>query len=302
MEALEAGGTNALRLASLPGREGWVERFGTDVLVSHRTSEARDRLVQGLDRWLAANRSSTWRPSRLFCRELVTQPGEHHAVPRQIAGPPAISGKAYESGLAFEIDFGAGYSVGLFIDQRANRRRLKELRPAKVLNCFAYTCAFSLAGAAAGAETLSVDLSRKSLDWGRRNFNLNGLDPGDGRHRFLADDVFRVLPRLARRGEQFDALILDPPTFSRGAGGKVFRVERDFPSLIEEALGVAGPQARILLSANRLDLAPADLAAMARQALNARGRKGGLRETEALPDIPLAQAPAGIWIELNTPS
>src|SRR5205823_6287604 len=92
-----------------------------------------------------------------------------------------------------------------------------------------------------------------SLDRGRDNFALNRL--ATDRHRFLADDVFAVLPRLARKGERFDAIILDPPTFSRSRTGKTWQVEHDFERLLLSALEVAEREAKILLSTNctRLD-------------------------------------------------
>src|SRR4029077_8305013 len=107
----------------------------------------------------------------------------------------------------------AGYSVGLFVDQRENRRYVREMEPKRLLNCFAYTCSFSVAAAAGGAQTVNVDLLKKNLARGRENFALNALSTAD--HRFIADDVRPVLRRLARRGEKFDMIILDPPTFSR---------------------------------------------------------------------------------------
>ena len=146
------------------------------------------------------------------------------------------------------IDFGAGYSVGLFVDQRENRRYLRQVAPKRLLNCFAYTCSFSVAAASVGAKTVNVDLSKKSLARGRENFALNSLPTND--HRFIADDVLSVLPRLARKGEKFDMIILDPPTFSRSHRGKAFQVESDFEKLLLAALEVADRRAHILLSTN----------------------------------------------------
>ena len=97
--------------------------------------------------------------------------------------------------------FRAGYSQGIFLDQRGNRLALRqEMRPGMaLLNCFAYTCAFSVAAAASGARTTSVDLSRRALDWGQANFRLNALDPAAG-HEFFAGDVFDHLRRFGRQG------------------------------------------------------------------------------------------------------
>ena len=193
----------------------------------------------------AAPRSVYWK--RLDAR------GEHQQPPAWWAGE-AIAGPfiVREGGLAYRVDFQSGYSQGVFLDQRGNRAALRaRLRPGMtVLNCFAYTCAFSVAAAAAGARTVSVDLSRASLDWGKENFRLNGLDPDGGEHEFRAGDVFEALDHRAKRGARFDAVVLDPPTFSRDRQGKVFRAEDDFGRLAASAARVLAPGGAMLCSSN----------------------------------------------------
>ncbi len=174
--------------------------------------------------------------------------------------------------MRYGIDFEAGYSVGLFIDQRENRRFVREIAPGSLLNCFAYTCSFSVAAATVGARTVSIDLSKKSLARGKENFALNSLPTND--HRFLADDVMEVLPRLGRRGEKFDVIILDPPTFSRSHRGKAFQVEQDFETLLLAALEVAERDGKILLSTNCSSLGERALEVMARYCLKATRRAG----------------------------
>jgi Predicted SAM-dependent methyltransferases len=88
---------------------------------------------------------------------------------------------------------------------------VRHIAPRRLLNCFAYTCRFLSVRHAGGGTTLNIDVSKRSLTRGRENFALNNLPTMD--HRFIADDVRAVLPRLARRGEKFEAIILDPPTF-----------------------------------------------------------------------------------------
>ncbi|HEY8898936.1 MAG TPA: class I SAM-dependent methyltransferase [Chthoniobacterales bacterium] len=279
LDAFTAEHTTAHRFWT--GADGWVERFDADYLVSATDDGAR--IAAALPDWLAAVGLTA---RRTFVRRLVKQPGEDDK-PRLLAGPELPpEAIVTERGLRFAIDFSAGYSVGLFCDQRANRAFLESLRPKRVLNCFAYTCAFSAAAARVGAETLSLDLSRRSLDRGRANLALNDLS-GDG-HRFLADDVFAVLPRLARRGEKFDAIILDPPTFSRGAKGHVFRAERDLGSLLAQALALATPGAHVLLSTNARELDVAALADLAR----------GLETFAVRPpdEYPPGAASATLWI------
>ncbi|MCH7225357.1 class I SAM-dependent rRNA methyltransferase [Haloferula sp. A504] len=136
-----------------------------------------------------------------------------------------------ENGLSFEVSFSSGYSQGIFLDQRSNRRWLIEQTQAdaRVLNTFAYTGAFSVAAASVGAITTTLDLSQPYLDWARRNLELNAIDPSD--HYFCKGDTFHWLRRFAKQGRRFDTIILDPPTFSRDQDGKVFRVETDYGHL-----------------------------------------------------------------------
>ena len=89
----------------------------------------------------------------------------------ETSGP--METEVQEGGLRLGLDFAAGYSAGLFIDQRANRARVHDLKPKRLLNTFAYTCSFSVVAARAGAETVSVDLSRRSLTRGEDNFRRN---------------------------------------------------------------------------------------------------------------------------------
>src|SRR5207244_5292521 len=167
---------------------------------------------------------------RVFAR-LIPRKNEQREPPRLIVGDPSesLQAVATEWFLRFGIDFGTGYSSGLFLDQRENRRYVRHISPKRLLNCFAYTCSFSVSAAYAGAVTLNVDLSKKALTRGRENFALNGLSTID--HHFIADDVMAVLRRLAHKGEKFDVIILDPPTFSRSPKGKTFQVENDFEKL-----------------------------------------------------------------------
>ena len=154
-----------------------------------------------------------------------------------------------------------------------------------------------MAAATVGATTVSVDLSKKSLARGRENFALNSLPTND--HRFLADDVMSVLPRLARKGERFDVIILDPPTFSRSHRGKAFQVERDFETLLLAALEVAERDARILLSTNCSSLGERALEVMARYCLRATRRAGNFHRESPLPDFPPGVGAATVWLTLR---
>jgi 23S rRNA (cytosine1962-C5)-methyltransferase len=174
-----------------------------------------------------------------------------------------------ENGVLFELSFVEGYSVGLFLDQRDNRRRLltghiaaefplfesgQGLGRKEVLNAFAYTCGFSACAAHSAARTTSLDLSRKYLEWGKSNFRLNGIDPAD--HDFIFGDVFDWLKRLRKKGRQFDVVLLDPPTFSRSKEFGVFRVDRDYGHLVSLALPLLKSRGVLFASCNSANWAP----------------------------------------------
>ena len=285
--------TTAHRLFS--SEEGSIECYGNDLLISHKTESALGPLHDDLERWERAQH----RPyARVFARMLPRR-NEERAAPALIRGDAflPLEGVALENGVMFGLDFSAGYSVGLFLDQRANRSCLRRCGAKRVLNTFAYTCSFSVVAALGGATTVSVDLSRKSLTRGEANFTRNGLDPRA--HRFLHDDVLDLLPRLARRGERFDAIILDPPTFSRGEKGRRFQVERDFEDLLIATLDLAEPRARILLSTNCARLDVGALQRTARYALKATRRNGSFHREPPLPDIPEEFGAVTLWLLLG---
>jgi 23S rRNA (cytosine1962-C5)-methyltransferase len=145
----------------------------------------------------------------------------------------------------------------------------------------------------------SASISRKkSLDRGRENFLLNDLDPQQG-HRFIADDVLDVLPRLARRGDTFDAIILDPPTFSRGNQGRRWRVEENFEDLIAVALDLAAPGCNVLLSTNCAKLDPRALERMARYCLKLQRRSAEFHRESALVDFPPDHGASTLWMTVR---
>ena len=289
----QAEGTDAHRLCTM--EDGWVERFGHDILISFKRILVRERLIQELKAW--AN-GIPFKFDRIFAR-FVPRKSEQREPPRLISGNPAgnLQTIATERRLKFGIDFGAGFSVGLFPDQRENRSFVRHIAPTRLLNCFAYTCSFSVSAASVGAATLNVDLSKKSLARGRENFALNSLSTTA--HRFIADDVMAVLPRLARRGEKFDVVILDPPTFSRSPGGKTFHVENDFEKLLIDSLDLTERNSHVLVSTNCSTLREHALEVMARYGLKAVRRAGTFHRSPPLPDFPPGTGASSIWLSLR---
>src|SRR5262249_23915913 len=281
--------TDAYRICNKA--EGWAERFGPDVIISYKTERAREEILHELSEWALLGGQ---RLERVFGRYLPMQNAERHP-PELLSGDreASLQRTVTENGICYAIDFGAGYSAGLFLDQRANRQFARRSAPKRLLNCFAYTCSFSVVGAVAGAETLNIDLSKKSLNRGRDNFMLNRLAT-DGQ-RFLADDVLQVLPRLARKGERFDMIILDPPTFSRSRTGKAWQVEHDFERLLLAALELADRQAKILLATNCKKLNVRTFEVMGRFCLKATRRAATFQSPGPLPDFPAGTGASSIW-------
>src|SRR5882724_4890159 len=289
----QAEATDAYRLCTIEA--GWVERFGQDILISFKRVLARERLLAELQSWTS---SAGFDLGRIFAR-FVPRKGEEREPPRLIVGDPVenLQTIATERHLKFGIDFGTGYSPGLFLDQRENRRYVRHIAPKRLLNCFAYTCSFSVYAACNGAGTLNIDLSKKYLARGRENFALNKLSTIN--HRFITDDVRSVLPRLARRGEKFDAIILDPPTFSRSPEGKTFQVQDDFESLLISALAVAERDAHLLISTNCSALGERALKVMARYCLKETRRAAAFHRPLPLPDFPPRSGASSIWLALR---
>jgi len=288
-----AEATDAHRLCTLEG--GWVERFGQDILISFKRVLTREQLLAELQSWAT---SVGFQVGRIFAR-FVPRKGEERAPPRLIVGDARenLQTIAIERHLKFGIDFGTGYSSGLFLDQRENRRYVRHITPKRLLNCFAYTCSFSVSAAYVGAATLNIDLSKKSLARGRENFALNSLPTIE--HRFISDDVRAVLPRLARKGEKFDVIILDPPTFSRSPGGKRFQIEHDFESLLIDALELAERDSHVLLSTNCSALREHALEVMARYCLKATRHAATFHRSSRLPDFPPGAGASSIWLALR---
>ncbi len=293
VKAFAAEQTDAYRLCTFD--DGWVERFGSDVLISHKIEATRERLTNELAIWSLANQ---FKFTRIFARFLPKKNAERVAPQLVVGdGQSNLQTIASERFLRYGIDFESGYSVGLFPDQRENRSYLRNAKPRTLLNCFAYTCAFSVAAANVGAKTVNVDLSKKSLARGKENFALNSILT-DG-HRFIADDVMEVLPRLARKGEKFDSIILDPPTFSRSHKGKAFQVEQDFEKLLLLAIEIAERDAHILLSTNCTSLNEHALEVMAKFCIKSLRRAGNLHRQPCPTDFPANTAASTVWLTLR---
>jgi 23S rRNA (cytosine1962-C5)-methyltransferase len=157
-----------------------------------------------------------------------------------------------EQGLKFWVNLDAYLDTGLFLDHRNTRRMVRERADRKrFLNLFAYTGSFTVYAAAGGAESsVTVDMSNTYQDWSRRNFLLNGLDLDN--HRLVRADVFQFLAEAGDRGERYDLIVMDPPSFSNSKKMQgVLDVQRDHIELIEGCLRILASDGELFFSNNR---------------------------------------------------
>jgi len=309
--------TNALRLihGASDGWPGWyVDRLG-DFLLAQSETPLNERQQARLADMIAPLRGAYHKIlSRHVRRASATE-----------ASPQLVLGKAAperftirENGIQFELSFNEGYSVGLFLDQRDNRRKLLtghiapdfplhnpklETQNSKLnlLNVFAYTCAFSVCAAKAGLKTTSLDLSKKYLEWGKRNFVLSGLDPAE--HDFIYGDAFDWMRRLAKKQRAFDVIVLDPPTFSQSKERGVFRVEKNYGELITAALPLLKADGVLLASTNASDWPPEKFLSTVETSIRAAKRKILQQHyVPQPPDFPISRAEPAylktVWLRI----
>jgi 23S rRNA (cytosine1962-C5)-methyltransferase len=299
---IESGATNAFRLVhgASDGWAGWfVDKLG-DWLLS-QSEEPLTAPQNGELARLAKVFSSRGAYHKILSRQ-VRRSTLAESSPQQAFGEAAPEQfQILENGVRYEMSFNEGYSVGLFLDQRDNRRRLLARHVAAdfsipalctphsaLLNVFAYTCGFSVCAAKAGMQITSLDLSKKYLEWGRRNFTLNGLDPSA--HDFIYGDAFDWLRRLAKKGRTFDAVVLDPPTFSQSKEHGAFRVEKNFGDLVTAALPVLKSGGMLLASTNAAEWPPEKFVQCLESALRALKRKiVNLHYVPQPPDFPVSR-------------
>lgn len=154
-----------------------------------------------------------------------------------------------ENGIKFNASFCEGGGTGLFLDQRDNRKKVQTLAKGKeILNCFCYTSSFSIYASLGGAvRTTNVDLSKKAIEWSKKNFLLNQLDTSQ--HEFITGDVWDWVKRFQKKDRTFDMIIIDPPSFSTSKTA-IFTVEKDIPQLIGQGLNLLRKDGILAFSTN----------------------------------------------------
>ncbi len=146
--------------------------------------------------------------------------------------------------LTFQLKTMGFKHTGIFPEQAVNwdfmadqiRREVAQGRPVKVLNLFGYTGAATLACAAAGAQVCHVDASKGMVAWAKENSAASGLS--DKPIRWLVDDCVKFVQREQRRGNTYDGILMDPPSYGRGPGGEVWKLEEQLYPFVQACLPV----------------------------------------------------------------
>jgi 23S rRNA (cytosine1962-C5)-methyltransferase len=257
----DLGDTNAYRLINaegdgLPGLT--VDRYGDYLMAQAYCAgwNVHMKLVtQVLQDLLApAGIYEKARPQKTRELEAVSDTKQYG---RLLAGTPAPSMlKVRENGLTLLVSLEQGLNTGLFLDQRRNRRDLMVRCAGKrVLNLFAYTGAFSVAAASAGASLVtSVDASSSYTEWAKTNFETNRLNPK--RHEFIVGDCLKVLADLGRQKKAYDIILMDPPSFSTTAKSR-FTTRGGTSDIVAAALPLLTSGGLMITSSNhqKVDLA-----------------------------------------------
>ena len=204
---------------------------------------------------------------------------------RLVSGRPCARFTVRELGARYLVDLTASAtSSGLFLDQRETRRELlgMDLAGRTVLNTFAHTGSLSVAAALAGAQTLTLDLSKHYLDWAAENLRANDLDPTD--HDAVYGDAMDWLERFAKRRRTFDVVLVDPPSSStaRKRGGRRWVVDRDLHALVERAVRVTAAGGRLYVSTNLHRMTWPTFLDQLEAGIAAAGRTGSI-STRTLP-------------------
>ena len=181
--------------------------------------------------WPTKTYPNLWKDVDAIYRRSNTGGGSWHIIKNV---PPVFEVKYHN--LTFCLKLMGFKHTGLFPEQAVNwnllEKTIKESnRPLKVLNLFAYTGAASVVALSAGASVTHVDSSKGMVDWAKENVNINYLQ--DKPIRFLVDDCLKFVKREIRRGNKYDIILMDPPSFGRGSKNEVWTIEKNLYELVD---------------------------------------------------------------------
>lgn len=278
--------TNAYREVNglADGFPGWtVDRYCEWLFVQHDEKEHRGPLPSIHDGHTAGVYILPANADRgaMGSRDIVR--------PRLLEGRPAPEILSIlENGITYHVSLDRDLSTGIFLDQRPQRAWLSRHcnSDTHVLNCFAHCGAFSIAAATAGAQSVSLDLNKKWLDRIQPQLEANGI-PFDERHDCIYGDVFEWLEKLAKRGEKYDIVILDPPSSSIGKKKRRWSAKNDFDELVQMAAPLVKKGGLLWTTTNSASISPLKFASMCEKGLEAAGASAKLERIQPTPvDFP----------------
>ena len=260
-----------------------LERFGRYVL-ARPCSQAM---------WLPSRSDSEWRAADAsFDREDGNRWHGRANLPKEWSIETA--------GVKFKLggtDFG---HLGIFPEQRAQWRWMTNFLssrpkspgspPPSVLNLFAYSGGSTMSAALGGAEVCHLDASKGMVEWARENAALNGL--ANAPIRWIVDDAHKFMKREIRRGRRYDAVVLDPPTFGRGAGGETYKIERDLEETLSLVCELLSPSPLFVLFSSHT---PGLSCHVAENVMSQRFPSAELESGEMLLEGRGLQCPSGIF-------
>jgi 23S rRNA (cytosine1962-C5)-methyltransferase len=197
-----------------------LERFGEYLLVRPEPQA----------RWAAAMPAGGWQGANGQYMKSENGRGEW-----KFSKPIPARWEMRRGNLKFWVQPASSGHVGAFPDQACHWDWIAEVtrraaRPVKLLSLFGHTGLATLTAAAVGAEVTHVDASRKAVAWARENQSLSGLS--ERPIRWIVEDALAFVRREARRGNQYNAMVLDPPKFGRGPEGEMWKLEESLPELL----------------------------------------------------------------------
>lgn len=220
------------------------------VLVSLFRQPAEAELEALIHMLMALTEDQPWQASGAHTLLL-----QHRYLPdshmQRLVGEPVDEWVISEGGLRFKLDLGIKQNNGLFLDMRYGRRWVREqARGKRVLNLFAYTCGFSVAAIAGGAErVVNLDMARAALSRGRDNHRLNAHDLEQV--AFLGHELFKSWGKVKKLGP-YDLVIIDPPSFQKGS----FSLSRDYAKILRRLPELLTATGTVLACINDPDTGP----------------------------------------------
>ena len=229
-----------------PGCEDWALDWYPPVWVLTKFGEATDDETRAVGEALAARQAQVAPGQPLnwvFQRRQPDGPVSRPVTDVMAGGVPDPH-VVTEDGARYRVQVQRGQNHGLFLDMAEGRRWVRaHASGAKVLNLFAYTCAFSVAALQGGAkEVINLDMAQGALTTGQQNHQLNGIH---GRAKFLAHDLFSSWGKVTRMGP-YDLVVADPPSYQKGS----FVATKDWPRLLRRLPDLLKPGGRALLCLN----------------------------------------------------